>query len=156
MRYEYIDPIITSTVFVLDQLLQTDVRRGDVKLQASSKIDIDTAVVLTLGNNAKHVGSVVLNMKDETAKKVSTAMHKMLGIKGDDGIDMDVISEMGNMVAGNIISTLNNKGCNLNISTPSVLSKDSLRKGYLSLESLNIPLYSEIGEMLVSVNISTD
>lgn len=153
MRYEFIDPVVSSTVRVLDSAMQCDIAKGGVSLVGSEEIAGDISIVIKLGKSAD--GSIILNMDADTALNICSAMNGT-GFESLTPFGLDSISELANMIAGNVASVLNDMGVTCDVSTPAVVTRDELRDKTLSREIFQIPLFTECGEVTMNVVMRTN
>ncbi|MBI5103148.1 MAG: chemotaxis protein CheX [Nitrospirae bacterium] len=153
MRLEYIEPFVNSTIKVLDSVLQSDIVKGCPSLLRNGEIEGEVAVLIVFKGNAE--GSLILNMDDDTAVKLINAMN------GTDArtmtvLGIDSISEIANMIAGNAASLLNDKGGDFRVMPPKIMDKKELGRRAPGIETLQVPLFTECGEITVNVSISTN
>ena len=104
MRYDFVKPLISSTVWVLDRVLRPEVTTGAVSLTQGVEDCGDVAIVVKITGESD--GDLVLSMDSGTAARVSSRLH------GDPGAtaslpDLDALAELANMIAGSAISALN-------------------------------------------------
>jgi chemotaxis protein CheX len=164
MRREYINPVIGSTMRVLDSVLQSDITRGDVSLLKGSGRGGEVSIIINVAGESE--GTIVVNMAAETALKVYGAMT------GDESgsltsLEMDAISELTNMIAGNAISVLNDLGYRLTVSPPFVFTErgpsdeqpdpmDDLLGSGGTFEVVQIPFFTACGEIDINIAIKKD
>lgn len=153
MRYEYIEPLVTSTIKVLDSVIKSDIARGDTSLVRDVKIMGDIAIVIRLGGDSE--GSIILNMPPDTALKICNVMF-------DDNFDtltplgMDSIAELANMIAGNAISVINDLGYDFKVYPPTIVMEDYIKESTPDLEIFQIPLFTDCGEITMNVSLRTN
>ena len=153
MRYEYIEPFVTSTIKVLDTVIQTDIAKGAVSLVSGGRIIGDVAIIVRIQGDSD--GSIVLNMQEETALNICSVMF------GDSAValtprEMDSIAELANMIAGNATSVLNDMGYDLQVLPPLIITKEHSLRGAARLEAFQVPLYTEYGEIMMHVALRTN
>lgn len=153
MRYEYIEPVINTAMRVIDSVIQSDIAKGSVSLVRTDDIDGDIAVLIKLGGYPD--GDIILNMKRETALKICSMMN------GEEcetltPIGFDSIAELGNMIAGNCISAINDLGYDFSVSPPEVVKISEIKGKVPDLEALQIPIFTEIGEITLNLLIGTN
>lgn len=153
MRYEYIEPFVLSTMKVLDNVMQTDITRGQASLVMEDRISGDIAIVVSVSGDSE--GCIILNMPAETALAISNIMFgdtfNELTPEG-----MDAIAELGNMIAGNATSALNDLGFDFMVNPPLILKKEELKAKVSRIEAFQIPLSTEYGEILMNVALRTN
>ncbi|UCG79325.1 MAG: chemotaxis protein CheX [Nitrospirota bacterium] len=147
MRFEYIEPFVSSTIRVLDQVIQSDVSRGKISLVSSDEIYGDVTIIIKVEGDSG--GDIILNMDEETAVSISNIMT------GEDAVELtplgkDAISELANMLAGNATSALTDLGYKLQIAPPSMVDRNGLIKQIGGLEIFQVPLFTEMGEITMN------
>lgn len=153
MRYEYIDPIVDTTIKVLDRVIQCDISKGMASMVSSDKISEDIAIIVWLKGDSD--GGIILGMPEDTAIGICSAMS------GEDYVlltpeGLDALTELANMIAGNTTSVLNDLGYDFKVSPPQVLTRDYLMKKSFDLEAFQLPLFTEYGEMMMNVALRTN
>jgi chemotaxis protein CheX len=152
MRYEYIHPFVKTAVHVLECTIPGTHTRGDVTVVRGDRIGGEVHVVIALAGDSP--GSVIISMKTETAKSICS---HLLGAATEEltPAALDALAELGNMIAGNSVGTLNDLGFDFTVAPPIVSVKDDTA-GYGDREALRIPLLSAWGEMNVNVMLGAD
>jgi CheY-specific phosphatase CheX len=153
MRYDYIEPLVTSTIRVLDTVIQSDIAKGTVSLVRGDEIDGELAIVIKLGGDSE--GYIILNMDTETALKICNVMLNDC-FENLQPIGMDSISELANMIAGSAISVINDLGFNFRVYPPQILTKDSIRDETPEVEVFQIPLFTDCGEITMNISLRTN
>lgn len=153
MRYEYIEPFVASTIKVLDNVIMSDIARGDISLVSNEKVIGDIAIMIRLGGDSE--GSIILNMPTDTALKICNVMF------GDNfdtltPLGMDSIAELANMIAGNAISVINDLGYDFQVYPPAVFVENYIRESAPGLEVFQIPLFTDYGEITMNVSLRTN
>ena len=153
MRYEYIDPFVTTTIRVLDGAIPGSVRRGNVTVLQGDRMKGDVAVLVRITGDAE--GDIILSMDTATALRICASLFRE-----DFPImtprSVDALMEIANMITGNAVSALNDQGFDFAVSPPVVLTRNDGRKQLPDVESLQIPLFSECGEMTMNVVLGSD
>lgn len=153
MRYEYIEPFINSTVKVFDSVIQCDITKGDITLVRADEIAGEVSVVINLRGDSD--GSIILNMDAETAGKVCSAMNGG-DFNSSTSFEVDSISELANMIAGNAASELNDMGFDFEVSPPLVVTSGAAKGKFAQVEVFQIPLFTECGEITMNVAVRTN
>lgn len=152
MRYDYIEPIVTSTIKVLDSVIQSDIAKGTASLIRGDEIDGELAIVIKLGDDSE--GYIILNMDAETALKISNVMLNDC-YENLQPIGMDSISELANMIAGNAISVINDLGFDFKVYPPQIVKKDDIRSKAPDVEVFQVPLFTDCGEITMNIALRT-
>lgn len=154
MRYDYIGPFLSTTLKVLDNVIQSDISRGDLSLVEEELTKDGVNIVIELEGDSD--GRITLNMDEGTAAKISGAMGAEGGLPLSD-IHLDAVSELANMIAGNATSALNDLGFNFNVAPPLVITGNA--KAYKKLpgmEAFQVPIFTDCGEITVNFSVRTN
>jgi chemotaxis protein CheX len=153
MRFDYIDPFVSTTIRVLDGAIRCAVRRGDVSVLQGNRIKGEVAVQVNITGDAQ--GDVILSMDTNTALKIcGTLFGRDFDAMSPSGTD--ALLELANMITGNAVSALNDQGFDFSVSPPSVITRDGGTGSIAAVESLEIPLFSDCGEMTMNVVLGTE
>lgn len=152
MRYDCIDPFVSSTIRVLDSVIQSDIARGTLALLKKKDIFGDIIIVIRMKGDTD--GTIMVTMETSTALKVCSTMN---GMEFDSltAFGVDSISELANMIAGNAISALNDIGFDFRVTPPVVIIKEDVHDLTDDAEIFQIPLFTELGEITVNVAMRT-
>ena len=152
MRYEYIDPFVTTTIRVLDSAIRGNVRRGDVAVLQGSRVKGEVAVLVKITGDAQ--GDIILSMETATALRICSLLLRE-DFPAMTARSIDALMELANMITGNAVSALNDQGFDFAVSPPEVMTRDGA--GELpGVESMQVPLFSECGELTMNVVLGTD
>lgn len=153
MRYEYIDPFVNSALRVLRTAVPGTARRGEITMLRADQIGEGVNVVI--GITGESEGDIIISMEVGTALAISS---RLLGSQTaaltDDALD--VLGELGNMIAGNAVSALNDQGFDFNVMSPVVSVGGGKPSWCGDRETLQIPLSSGCGEMNMHVMLGVD
>lgn len=115
MRYEYIDPFVTTTIRVLDSAIPGSIRRGDVTVLQGDRMKGDVAVLVRITGDAE--GDIILSMDTATALRICASLFRE-----DFAVmtprSVDALMEIANMITGNAVSALNDQGFDFAVSPP--------------------------------------
>ena len=153
MRYEYIEPFVLTTIKVLGYILPSGITKGNHTLVMSDHLEGELAIIIRIGGDSE--GSIILNMNKETAVGICNLMNEA-DFESLDSLGLDCISELANMIAGNAASVLNDLGYAFKVSPPLVLNQSDIKKEIPPLETFQIPLVTEYGEITMNIALRTD
>lgn len=151
MRFEYIDPFVTSTVKVLESVLRSDVTRGEISLVGPADLKGDISILIPVRGESE--GRVMLAMGSETALGICGSMNGA-HFNAVDELALDTIAELANMITGNATSALSDLGYGFTVFPPSVVKGDAGLEG--SAEILHIPVGTEYGTITIYVSMRTN
>lgn len=152
MRYEYIEPFVSSAMKVLDTFLESDIAKGSCTLVQAESISEEISVVVRLKGDSE--GSMMLNMPSETALSVSNAIFRE-HFESLNSSGVDSLLELANMIAGNAASVLNNMGFDIRVQPPELIVKGK-RAALITGEAFQIPFFTEFGEITMNASINAD
>jgi len=153
MQYQYIEPFISTTINVIDEVTQSDISKGNIALVDESALEGDINIVISIRGDSE--GNIILNMDTDTALNLSNIMT---GEEADSisPYGMDAIAELGNMIAGNATSAINDLGYDLRVEPPRICSLDQLLRLLSGIEVFQIPLFTEYGEITMNIAMVTN
>ncbi|HOX92487.1 MAG TPA: chemotaxis protein CheX, partial [Spirochaetales bacterium] len=107
MRVEYINPFVESAFNVMKEVLQADVRRGELFLKSTSMPVMGVAAIVGLAGDVE--GRVLFDMDKPTALKIASTMN------GEELTTMDdlvkaTITELANMITAQAVTKLHELG----------------------------------------------
>jgi chemotaxis protein CheX len=146
MRVEYISPFVESAHDVLKNLIRTTIEKGSFILKDSLTAEGVSATVFLSGNVE---GRVLLDIEPQLAIKIAGRMNDM-EFDRLDHLAVDTICELTNMIIGQAVTLLNNKGFRFKTSPPCFFIG---KKQLYGLESLCISLFTEWGEVKIQAAI---
>lgn len=149
MRLEYLNPFINSALDVLAEYTNSEVERGDVRLDGDASPENDVAAVITLAGEVE--GRVILQMGRDTALNMAGIMNQE-EFRDLTPLALDTIMELTNVMIARAVSTLNDQGFTFRLAPPLVFTGANLSSfGSLHIESLVVPLRARAGEMVLNV-----
>lgn len=153
MRYEYLEPVVTSTINVLKNILRSDIDKGELTLRQEYELTGAVAVIILLQDDSGE--SIVLNMDTKTALGICSAMNDA-EFESLDPLGMDTLGEMANMIAGNAVSALNDNGVDFKVHLPVAVGREELSRLTKGLELLQVPVLSKHGIITVNFTMRTN
>lgn len=142
MNAKYINPFLSSSIHVIEAMMQIKPSVGQVNLSTlSSREDL---ILLKIGIVGQFQGDVVFCFPSDVALKIVSAMMGGYPVAELDDMCRSAIAELGNMISGNASTMLYNEGVVVDITPPDIVVDQST---YHERKALTIPLnLSEIGE----------
>jgi chemotaxis protein CheX len=150
MRIEYINPFVEASFDILNEILQTNVKRGQLYLKKLGESMKGVAVVVGVIGNLK--GRIVFDLSEETAMKIAS---KLNGEKFEtfDEMARSTISEIANMITGRSVTKLEKDKLNFSFTPPTLITGENLNiYEYAGMEALIIPIDTGIG--IIEINIA--
>jgi len=152
VRYDYVQPFVSSAQEILEQVLSGQIAAGKVRLSPAPKAG--NSVTAIVGITGEGEGRVLFEMSLPTALAIAAEMNDEpqteLG-----SLVRDTLSELASMMTGRAISLLNDKGYELRVSPPTLIAGDNVTISTAELETLTVPLETTHGEVVVNVAMAT-
>lgn len=151
MKVEYVNPFITGAKAVFEMLLCDVANLGSPHMKASP-IFMNQVIIL-IGIVGKLSGQVYFEMSIPTAKAIASTMMGS-EVPELDEMSKSAISEMGNMIMGNICTEFSEKKISVNITPPSLIVGDKIEISN-RVPTIVVPLeLNNIGP--VNINITAE
>ena len=150
MRVEYINPFVESAYGILKEVLDDEVKRGELYLKASSVPTMGVAALVGLAGDVS--GRVVFDMDMATAIKIAGRMNREEFTAFDD-MAKATISELANLITAQAVTKLYDLGFKFDLTPPSLISGQNLEISDQHVEALIVPLETNYGCIEVNVAI---
>jgi chemotaxis protein CheX len=152
MRVEYINPFVEAAFGVLKEVLNTDIKRGDLYLKNSSMSIMGVAALVGLAGGVE--GRVLFDMTKETALNVASAMN-MEEMKVLDELVKATITELANMITARAVTKLHDLGFKFDLTPPALFSGENMEiSNNLEVEALIVPMELGPGGKLGKIEIN--
>lgn len=152
MRYDYVNPFVSSAREILQEVLSGRIHAGKVRLSpapASSR-----GVTAIVGVTGEGEGRVLYDMSRETALAIASEMNEERRSELDT-LAKDTLSELASMMTGRAVTVLNDLGHRLRVSPPTLIAGDNMTFSNSELETMVVPLETSHGEVVVNVAMAT-
>lgn len=147
MRLEYINSFVDSAQNVMESLVPTGITRGSITLKDSLSVQDISATIFLLGAID---GRIALDLEQPVAKKIAGLMNNVEFARVDHLV-IDTICELTNIIIGNAVTSLNNKGFIFRPSPPCFFMG---KKTYHGLEAMCICLSTDWGNIRIQAAIA--
>jgi chemotaxis protein CheX len=138
MRVEYINPFVEATFNVLKEVLNTEVKRGDLYLKSTTMSIQGVAALVGLAGDVE--GRVLFDMTKETALAVSGAMNGETFTTLDE-LAKATIQELANMITAQAVTKLHDLGFKFDLTPPALFTGENMEvSNNLKVESLIVPM----------------
>ncbi|AEF81406.1 chemotaxis protein CheX [Leadbettera azotonutricia] len=145
MRVEYINPFVEAAFNVLKEVLNTEVKRGDLFLKSSSMQIMGVAAMVGLAGDVE--GRVLFDMNKETALFVVSAMNGE-EFKTMDEMAKATIQELANMITAQAVTKLHDLGFKFDLTPPALFTGDNMEVATnmgKDVEALIVPMQLGVG-----------
>ncbi len=150
MNIEYINPFVEASYELLKEVLQVDIRRGEIFLK--ERVSSIKGVGIILGLIGQAEGRLILDMDAKTAYTIASIMNNEKYESLDD-IVIDTIGEMANMITALAITKLHHKGFDFDLTPPSIITGREVEVTDTDLETLVVPLEFPFGGIDINIAI---
>ena len=152
MRVEYINPFVESAFSVLKEVLNSDVKRGEIYLKPTSMSIMGVAALVGLAGDVE--GRVLFDMTK------GTALHIAGGMNGETFTALDelakaTIQELANMITAQAVTKLHDLGFKFDLTPPALFTGDNMEvsTNLGEVEALIVPM--ELGGgFKIEVNVA--
>lgn len=153
MRVEYINPFVESAFSVLKEVLNADVKRGDIYLKPTSMSIQGVAALVGLAGDVE--GRVLFDMTKETALYIAGAMNGETFTQLDE-LAKATIQELANMITAQAVTKLHELGFKFDLTPPALFTGDNMEvsSNLGEVEALIVPMDLAGGSGKIEVNVA--
>src|SRR6056297_2422 len=150
MRVEYLNPVVEAAFNVLREVLNEEVKRGELFLKSTSQPVLGVAVIVGLTGDVE--GRVLFDMKKEVALAIASQMN------GEELATMDdlakaTISELANMITGQAVTKLHDLGFKFDLTPPAIITGENMEVSNTGVEALIVPVELQAGKIEINVAV---
>lgn len=150
MKSEFIQPFVDALVRVLEHATDQPVKRGAVGVKSSPIATMGVASIIGITGSSE--GRAVLDMSRETACSLAAAMSgEPAG--SYDAMVSSTINELNNMVCGQAVSALVNRGLRMDINPPTLFTGHDMDITNSGMEIVTIPVETRHGPVLLNLSL---
>jgi len=139
MRVEYINPFVEATYSILCEVMNSEVKRGEIYLKPTSMSIQGVAALVGLAGDVE--GRVLFDMTKETALYVAGAMNQDTFTVLDD-LAKATIQELANMVTAQAVTKLHELGFKFDLTPPALFTGENMEvaTNLGEVEALIVPM----------------
>jgi chemotaxis protein CheX len=151
MQAKYMNPFLSSSIVVLETLIQVKPSLGELKVKVLEKFN--DQIWLKIGIVGGMTGDIIFGFPEQVALKIASGMMGgYMQLTKFDEMCQSAISELGNMISGNASTILYNDGIVVDITPPSFVNDPGPFPQ--KRKAITMPLRLEnIGEFEISILI---
>ena len=149
MNMEIIQPFINSLDAVISEMMRCSARIADVTMEQGSYQRSGVAALVVLSGDIE--GRIILDMDAAAASQVASDLSEIAGAPTDEGT-REIVCELTNMVIGNSVTQLNDRGYKFRVHPPEIFMIDVGPRGTLNSET--VLLRFELPKGAVYLNIA--
>jgi chemotaxis protein CheX len=148
MKMDLIQPFVNSADSVVAEIMGCQMRITDVSMNtAGQRQDGVAAIVSFLGEIE---GRAILSMDPHAAQHA--ADHLLGGTpSASDASAHEAVCEVTNMIVGNAVTQLNDRGFRFKVSPPDVYSSADALRGTVNTEALILRFETPFGNVLLNI-----
>jgi chemotaxis protein CheX len=150
MRGEYINPFVEAAFNVLKEVLNADVKRGDLYLKSTTMSIMGVAALVGLAGDVE--GRVLFDMTKETALSIVSAMNGEKFTQLDE-MAKATIQELANMITAQAVTKLHDLGFKFDLTPPALFSGENMEVSNHEVEALIVPMELE-GNGKIEINVA--
>ena len=150
MRVEYINPFVETAYSVLKEVLNGEVKRGDLYLKSTSMPVMGVVALVGLAGDVE--GRVLFDMTMETAMKIASRMN-MEELTAFDELAKATITELANLITAQAVTKLHDLGFKVDLTPPALFTGEKMEIANQEVEALIVPMITEQGKIEVNVAI---
>ena len=149
MKMELIQPFINSADAVLAEALNCATQVGDLSMEERPYERQGLAALVAITGEIE--GRVIIDVEPETALRVA---NQLAGaeLAASDDLVRETVCELANLVIGNAVTTLNDRGFQFKVHPPEFHSSPEGLKGSEDTEAIVLRFETDAGQ--VNVNIA--
>jgi chemotaxis protein CheX len=139
MRVEYINPFVEAAYSVLKEVMNAEVKRGEIYLKPTSMSIMGVAALVGLAGDVE--GRVLFDMSKDTALHVAGAMN-METFTVLDELAKATIQELANMITAQAVTKLHDLGFKFDLTPPALFTGENMEvsTNLGEVEALIVPM----------------
>jgi chemotaxis protein CheX len=152
MRVEYINPFVEAAFSVLKEVMNADVKRGEIYLKPTTMSIQGVAALVGLAGDVE--GRVLFDMTKDTALHVAGAMNQE-EFAAFDELAKATIQELANMITAQAVTKLHDLGFKFDLTPPALFTGENMEvsTNLGEVEALIVPM--ELGNNgKIEVNVA--
>ena len=149
MRVEYINPFVEAAFNVLKEVLNADVKRGELYLKSTTMPVLGVAALVGLAGDVE--GRVLFDMSKPTALAVASVMNGEQ-LPSLDELGKATITELANMITAQAVTKLHDLGFKFDLTPPALFTGENMEVSDHEVEALIVPM--EVSQGKIEINVA--
>jgi len=150
MKLSLIQPFISAVDAVLSETLQCPVAVGDLSMEDDAYRKKGVAAMIAIKGAIE--GRVILDMEPRAAAQVAACLAGE-DVTLDDQVMRETVSELANMVIGNAVTILNDRGSTFKVFPPELISEEQLVCATADTEATVLSFQTEHGNVYMNISL---
>lgn len=149
MRVEYINPFVEAAFNILKEVVDSDIKRGELYLKSTSQPVLGVAAIVGLAGDVE--GRVLFDMNADTALSIAGKMNGEELTEFDD-LAKATITELANMITAQAVTKLHELGFTFDLTPPAIFTGDNMEVTDSGVEALIVPI--ELNQGKIEINVA--
>ena len=150
MRVEYITPFVEAASTILGEVLEGDVKMGEVYLKSSSQSVMGVAVIVGLAGDV--AGRVLFDMSPDTALAIASGMNKE-EFPSLNSLAKATLTELANLITARALTKLHDLGFDFDLTPPAIFTGTDMEITDPDVEALILPVMLSQGKIEINVAV---
>ncbi|MDC7225676.1 MAG: chemotaxis protein CheX [Spirochaetales bacterium] len=150
MRVEYINPFVEAAFNILKEVVDSDIKRGELYLKSTSQPVLGVAAIVGLAGDVE--GRVLFDMNEATALAIAGQMNGE-ELSAFDDLAKATITELANMITAQAVTKLHELGFTFDLTPPAIFTGENMEVTDAGVEALIVPIELSQGKMEINVAV---
>lgn len=150
MRVEYINPFVEAAFNILKEVVDSEIKRGELYLKSTSQPVLGVAAIVGLAGDVE--GRVLFDMNEDTALAIAGKMNGEELTSFDD-LAKATITELANMITAQAVTKLHELGFTFDLTPPAIFTGENMEITDAGVEALIVPIELSQGKMEINVAV---
>lgn len=150
MKMQLIQPFISAADSVLAHALDGPTRIGDLTMEEDGYRQKGVAAVITISGEIE--GRVILDMDSAAAVRVASALAGS-EVDASEQVVRETVCELANMVIGNAVTLLNDRGYQFKVHPPEIRSNGENVRSTAETEAMAMYFDTPAGRVFVNIAV---
>ncbi len=150
MRVEYINPFVEAAFNIMKEVVDSDIKRGELYLKSTSQPVLGVAAIVGLAGDVE--GRVLFDMNEKTALGIAGKMNGE-ELSSFDDLAKATITELANMITAQAVTKLHELGFTFDLTPPAIFTGENMEVSDTGVEALIVPIELSEGKMEINVAV---
>ncbi len=150
MRVEYINPFVEAAFNILKEVVDSDIKRGELFLKSTSQPVLGVAAIVGLAGDVE--GRVLFDMAENTALAIAGQMNGETLTEMND-LAKATITELANMITAQAVTKLHELGFTFDLTPPAIFTGENMEVSDSGVEALIVPIELNQGKLEINVAV---
>jgi len=150
MKLELIQPFISAVDSALAETIRTPVAIGDLSMEDDAYRKKGVAAMIAIKGAIE--GRVILDMEPRAAARVANYLAGE-DVALDDQTMRETVAELANMVIGNAVTLINDRGSTYKVFPPELISEEQVKCASVDTEATVLSFQTEHGNVYMNISL---